>query len=252
MNKKWKKKIGLTIKYPERAFLFVFIKIYNKLIDLKTTKKNKKTIFTDLSELNEIKKHIHKRTDISDHLETLFLESLALKPKLIVELGVRGGESTFALERAAKLSNSKLVSVDLDDCSKTSSYKDRFFVKGDDIKFAKEFKSWCTEKKIKLEIDVLFIDTSHFFKHTLEEINSWFPFLSKKAKVFFHDTRLRTVYRRKDGSIGLGYYQRGVMKAIEVFLRKKYNENKDFVDIRNGWLVKHYANCNGMAILERL
>lgn len=33
-----------------------------------------------------------KQTDISDHLETLFVESLDIKSRLIVELGVGDGE----------------------------------------------------------------------------------------------------------------------------------------------------------------
>src|ERR1700722_1536588 len=66
---------------------------------------------SELPEITEIRKHALPRTDISDHLLPLFLEALAVQPQLIVELGVRSGESTFSLERVAKLCGSTLVSV---------------------------------------------------------------------------------------------------------------------------------------------
>jgi len=63
-----------------------------------------------------------KQTDISDHLETLFVESLDIKSRLIVELGVGDGESTYVLERIANLWGANLVSVDIADCQKVSSF----------------------------------------------------------------------------------------------------------------------------------
>src|SRR5205823_5200081 len=48
-------------------------------------------------------------TDISSHLEALYVVGLAAHPRLIVELGVRGGESTFVFERVARRSGADLV-----------------------------------------------------------------------------------------------------------------------------------------------
>src|SRR5215472_6898872 len=145
-----------------------------------------------------------KPSDISDHLLTLFVEALEVRPKLIVELGVHDGDSTFALERVAEHFGSKLVSVDIDDCSNVSAYKHWFFVKSDDVAFANEFTAWCGEQGIHPAVDVLFIDTSHEFEHTRSEIASWFPFLSDRSKVFFHDTNMGEVYVRRDGSMEFG------------------------------------------------
>ena len=100
---------------------------YNPFIDLKNKFRRANFIAEvpkNLSEpalkaFNEIKQYsLRKRTDISDHLITLFVESIEIKPKLIVELGVNFGESTFALERVAKTCNAKLVSADIVSCSK--------------------------------------------------------------------------------------------------------------------------------------
>jgi|SRR5581483_2450831 len=207
----------------------------------------------DFPELNEVLLQTHsKKTDINDHLLTLFIESLSLQPSLIVELGVRGGESTSALERAARLCNSVLLSVDLDDCEHVSGYEKRYFIKSDDVALAERFPQWCKEHELRTAVDVLFIDTSHEFEHTTQEIQSWFPLLADHCKVFFHDTNMSRVFRRRDGSIGVGWNnQRGVIAAVENYLNCHLDEHHDFTTIVGDWLVRHSASCNGMTVLER-
>ncbi|HEV2474762.1 MAG TPA: hypothetical protein VGS41_18945, partial [Chthonomonadales bacterium] len=70
-----------------------------------------------LRELAEIEERRLRDTDISDHLPALFAEALSVQPGLILELGVRGGDSTFVLERVARLCGCALLSVDIADCS---------------------------------------------------------------------------------------------------------------------------------------
>jgi cephalosporin hydroxylase len=203
--------------------------------------------------LNEIKEKALVPTDISDHLVTLFVESLSMNPRLIVELGVRGGESTFVMERVAAVSGAKLVSVDIEDCSSVSAYEDAVFVQSDDVEFAGRFESWCTESSIDPKIDVLFIDTSHLYEHTVQEIAHWFPLLAGRAKVFFHDTNLMAEFRRRDGSLGRAWdNERGVIKAVEEYFDTSFDEEEEFVDFRNGWLITHRPYCNGLTVLERI
>lgn len=205
-----------------------------------------------LNTLSIIKKRAAFRTDICDHLETLFFECLGLEPRLIVELGAGDGESTFVLERVAKLWKAKLVSVDIEDRKEVASYKDRFFIKMDDIELARYFKNWCKENSIEPQIDILFIDTSHLYEHTVQEIKEWFPFLSPRSKVILHDTNLREIFTRKDGSTGQGWNnERGVIRAIEQYFEQSFNEETDFIDYQNGWLIRHYTHCNGLMILDR-
>lgn len=240
----------MLLKKSKNYFYAFLIVLYNAFIDLKP---RKKTAPSDFTEFDEVMRRSIARTDINDHIPTLFIESLLRKPEVIVELGVRGGESTFALERVAKLCKSKLISVDIEDCSGCSKYKDWIFVHEDDIPFAKHFIPWCREHHIPPRIDVLFIDTSHVFEHTLQEIKSFFPYLSDNAKVFFHDTNLRGVFSRKDGSRGLSWNnERGVIRALEVYFKASFNERRDFIVFRKGWAIKHYANCNGFTILEKI
>jgi len=203
-------------------------------------------------ELSEIKVKSLIDTDISDHLETLFVESLAVKPRLIVELGVRTGQSTFVFERVAKLSDAYLVSVDIEPQKSSSSWNKWSFVHEDDLVFADRFADWCRGKRIEPKIDVLFIDTSHEYNQTKREISKWFPFLSEKAVVFFHDANVRLFYKRRNGTIGKAYNDdRDVMRAIEEYLGTHFNEKKDFIKIEGFWLIKHKAICNGMTILKR-
>ena len=212
-----------------------------------------KFVESSSKELNEIRVKALENTDISDHLETLFTESLSVKPRLIVELGVRTGQSTFVFERVARLCDSHLVSVDIEK-QLVSSLREKWnFIQEDDIIFADRFKKWCEEKGMDSKIDILFIDTSHEYKHTKKEIEKWFPLLSPNAKVFFHDANVKMLYKRRNGTIGKAYNDdRDIMRAIEEYVGTSFDEKKDFVDLANSWLVRHYAICNGMTILQRI
>ena len=109
------------------------------------------------------------------------------------------------------------------------------------------------ENGIEPKIDILFIDTEHHYEQTMKEIRQWFPYLSKRAKVFFHDSNVKPVYRRKDGSLGTSRdFKRGVTRALEEYLDYSFNEEKDFVAFKNGWLIRHWANCNGFTMLEKI
>ncbi len=241
------KKNECDTNFVKRLFSYLYARCYNFL---HPAKKQKKT-FSDTFEKEIFEKSL-KRTDINDHLLTIYRESIQINPDLIVELGVRGGESTFVLERVAKKCNSILVSVDIEDCSGISNYDRWFFVKNDDIEFAKGFKKWCQRKSIKPEIDILFIDTSHLFHHTKEEIKHWFPYLSNRAKVIFHDTNMGFLIRRKDGSYENGWdNKRGVIRAIEEFCEKKFNEKIAFQEECKEFKITHHPYCGGLTILTK-
>ena len=203
--------------------------------------------------MSEVKARARKHTDISGHLVTLFVESWRARPKLIVELGVGHGESTFVFERVARLCGAVLVGLDTEDRNYACDYEAWNFVQRDDIEFAAEFDRWCGERGIEPKIDVLLVDTSHLYDHTVEEIRCWFPHLSERAKVFFHDTNMREYFYRRDGSIGLGWdNERGVIRALEGYFGVFFDEKREFVDYRDGWLITHDPLCNGLTILERV
>ncbi len=224
--------------------------VYNFFVDLR---KPKAPLITELPALNRIKQDSLRRTAMNEHLETLFVETLTMNPRLIVELGVARGESTRVFAQVARLTGAKLVSVDINDCSRVLDWEDWTFIHRDDLEFAREFPGWCREHRLEPKIDVLFIDTSHYFEHTLQEIQAYFPFLGDHAKVFFHDTNLKPFIFRKDGSLDLGWdNDRGVIRALEVHFGRTFPEKEEFIDFVTPWLIKHYPHCSGLTVLEKL
>lgn len=189
----------------------------------------------------------NNKTDISDHMDTIYTEILSLepKPKLIVELGVRWGDSTRIFNYINQEIGSRLISIDIEPC-KYDNIVNGTFIQMDDISFAKIFK-----EKYGAEIDVLFIDTSHLYEHTKQEIAAWFPLLKEKALVIFHDTNLKADVKRKNGEVA-HYWdnKRGVTRAIEEYFEMKINEEETF-DIsfeKYGykWRMKQDPYCNGL------
>jgi predicted O-methyltransferase YrrM len=200
------------------------------------------------------------KSDISDHLGVLFSETVLTRPRLIVELGTRGGESTRALIAAASVNNAKMLSVDIDSAPPLDvPGSERWsFVQSDDVGFGREtdgFERWCADHGLAPEADVIFIDTSHLYEHTKEEIAVWHKRLSPAGVMLFHDTNMSTgLAGRLDGSVAYNGWnnQRGVIRAIEEFLGRSYDERTFFVDIARGFLVTHRPNCSGFTALRRL
>jgi cephalosporin hydroxylase len=210
-------------------------------------------VSTSWRELCEVRQLALAPTDINEHLERIFIETVLFRPTLIVELGVRGGASTYVFERAARLADATLVSVDISDCSRVSSYPKWHFIQGDDIAIAYDFPDLCATWNIKCGIDVLFVDTSHYFDHTVEEIRAWFPLLSPRAKVIFHDTNLRAIGPRRDGRFQLSWdNNRGVIRALEQYCGICVDEQQVFTEYAKGFVIRHWPICNGLTILDRL
>ncbi len=235
---------------PLGALATPVVRLQHCVVDLLKRKGQSSAASADLRAILE---HCQARTDISDHLPTLFGAALSVNPKLIVELGVRTGESTRVLARVARLCDARLVSVDIDDCSKACDWPGWLFVQGDDVEFAKTFPAWADKKGLPAVVDFLFIDTSHLYDHTVAEIRHWFPLLGPRARVAFHDTNQRRVYFRRDGSVGLGWNNaRGVVGALEDYFKATFAERSDFIEQLPGWLIQHEACCSGFTVLTRV
>lgn len=207
---------------------------------------------TDVEAFREVQERSREPTDLSDHLDRLFVEALRTSPSTIVELGVRGGESTFVFERVARLAGADLVSVDIDETSYDTEYDGWHFVQSDDLGFAEGFEDWCGTVDVDPTIDVLFVDTSHLYGHTVAEMDAWFPYLADDAVVFFHDTNMGWVFRREDGTIGFGWNNdRSVIEAIEDRLGCSFDETEPFVTVESGFVVDHNPLCSGLTVLRK-
>lgn len=198
------------------------------------------------------------RSDIHDHLGSIFAETVRAGPALIVELGTRGGISTLALLAAAEVANAHVLSVDIEDCSGVdipARFRRRWhFRLGDDVAFAGEpFERFCAEMGLSTQADVIFLDTSHVYEHTREEIDRWLPRLAPGGAMIFHDTNMSTWFRSLDGKVRRGWNnERGVIRAVEERLGRRYEAGTYFVDIADGFLIEHRPWCNGLTVLRRL
>jgi predicted O-methyltransferase YrrM len=198
----------------------------------------------------------NRKSDIFEHLNAIFYFAVDASPKLTVELGTRGGESTRALLAAASLTDSVVLSIDIADCGATElPFRSRWhFVKADDVEFGRsDFKEWCQRQLLEPVIDVLFVDTSHCYEHTKNEIAVWSRYLSPCGVMIFHDTNMGTgIFARHDGSVDVGWdNKRGVVRAIEEFLGRRYDENAFFCDMTDAYAVLHFPHSNGLTVVKK-
>ncbi len=128
-------------------------------------------------------------SDIQDCLERLHTAAAAYPQVSILELGVRWGTSTAALLAAAEQAGGHLWSVDVVITPELEQVRERWlasghwtFVLGNDLDI-----DWAGPG-----FDVLFIDTSHAYDHTLLELRKYVPMVKPGGVVFLHDTKLET------------------------------------------------------------
>ena len=236
-------------------FLDFFLHITNRVFFRRNNILHENVIYTDDEFLNNVfERSVKNVTDISSHLPKIYLETLQFSPELIVELGVRSGESTVALNMAAQHLKAKHVSVDIDDCSDVISDSNWTFIHEDDIDLSKRFRQWLSENNLKSSIDVLFVDTSHEYNHTLQELNAWFPLLSDRALVIFHDTYSPNIVKMPDGSLYPKVNrlpQDDVRNAFDEFFSVELPWNLPFITKVGDWYVEHDPASFGLTFLKK-
>lgn len=127
-----------------------------------------------------------QRHHIAHYLPVLFGTAARYPGARIVELGCDVGDSTVALLAAAELAGGHLWSVDINpDCGFTSTYAQCpgpwTFVIGDSTHRS-------TAERTLRKIDVLFIDSSHQYDQTRQELWLWLPRMAPGGVVLLHDT----------------------------------------------------------------
>lgn len=141
-------------------------------------------------------------SDIVEHLPILRDTVISSSAQTVVELGVRTGNSTAALLAGVVETGGHLWSVDIR-LMPEANYRPLkraaghawSFVIGDDLKVADQVGSQIditsfrddTPVYVAGGIDVLFIDSSHHYDHTLAELRLYGP---RARTILLHDTEL--------------------------------------------------------------
>lgn len=230
----------------------------------------------ELAALDRITQHFQKRhTDLSGHMATLFIVCLEhlknFNGNVIVELTVNTGESTFVFNEIAQIIPITLIGLNSDPnyikvYDQLPINVNHYFYNMDEITYSRKHVSECSDHKIKSQIDILWIDSAHYYDVTLKRLENFVPLLANDGMIIFHDTYMApivsTLYGRgweiSKGQIMYGGWdnQRGVTRAIEDFFHILINEEKNFsyVFFHNGnfWSIYHEYMCNGLTILKKL
>jgi len=155
---------------------------------------------------SEYEKRLAAWSDIQEHLP--FLYEHAAKSKSVLELGVRSGISTAALLAGVERSGGNLWSVDIE----KPRVPEWWFVSpiwgltiGDDLD--PEVARLQPDK-----IDMLFIDTTHFYEQTMAELRVYVPRVNPGGIACCHDTELPALPGYPEG-----YESFMVAKALEAF-----------------------------------
>jgi len=134
---------------------------------------------------------LSKPSDIQEYLPFFYETARSYPGVRVLELGARTGNSTLAFLAGAQEAQGSVVSVDIDDVPRAVNGMAPWrkipwwaFIRGDDMDPA-------VQAQLPGEVDVLFLDTSHEYEHTLAELHAYMPRVAPGGVALFHDTRLR-------------------------------------------------------------
>lgn len=161
---------------------------------------------------------------ILELLMPLYEQTASIKgPKIIVELGTRGGSSTRAILAAVNDTGGILFTIDIEECKDCRQLmKDEpniRFLQKDSIEAGKD---WIGE------VNVIFIDTVHKYDQLKRELEVWYPHMKPNCIMMFHDTE-----NPEDNY--------GIFRAVDEFLK----EHPEFE-------AKFLKPWSGLGILKRM
>lgn len=162
-------------------------------------------------------------SDIYEHLPTFVDLCHRTHATKVIELGVRGGVSTLAWLHGLAANDGHLWSVDVNPAPGLPTGRWTFRL-GDD----------CHPDvlaDLPDQVDVVFIDTSHAYDHTVNELALYEPKLRPGGRFVLHDTELR----QPDSVTGPDF---PVKTAIG-----------EFCDAR-GLTWTNHPNCYGLGIIH--
>ena len=122
-------------------------------------------------------------SDIYLHLPRFVEMVKKADAKKVIELGTRTGVSTLAWLYALEQTGGHLWSVDIDRKPPIGDYPHWTFIQGDD-------EADDVLAQLPTGVDILFLDTSHHFQHTLRELRLYRSQVKSGGLIVCHDTEL--------------------------------------------------------------
>lgn len=168
--------------------------------------------------------YIAQPSDINEHLQFMHDVCIETDAKVVVELGVRSGVSTAAFLAAMEHTGGVVWSCDINMhrvVPEIAEHPRWEFWWGSDLELVDDAP----------DCDVLFIDTSHAYQHTIEELDAY---ASKAQLILLHDTQLEQPE------------QVGPQPPFPV--RKAALE---WLDRNPGWDWQEFTHNNGLGVMRR-
>ncbi len=126
---------------------------------------------------------MRKHRDVDDHAALLWGVAVALRPEVIVEIGVRKGNSTTVLAHAARTVGGRLFSVDIHECPLAER---RVAQLGLEAEFSWEGRD-AAGRFADGAIDLLFLDGDHSHAGVEADLAAWGPKIRRGGMVIAHD-----------------------------------------------------------------
>jgi hypothetical protein len=198
---------------------------------------------------NKYKNLCNKPSDINEHLPTLYKYSSQCES--IIELGVRGCVSSWALVFGLLNNNSKTKKILLNDIEHCNIDEIIYYTNNLDIDIKYE---WINDLNLNIteNVDLVFIDTWHVYAQLIRELNKFSKITNKY--IIMHDTTIDEIYGEsirqgcdsnklsQESGFPIEEINKGLQPAIDEFL----NNNKDWI------LFEKFRNNNGLTILKKI
>lgn len=177
------------------------------------------------SYFNKVKSQANKSGETgiaARQLMTIYNAARQYSEGVFLELGTDRGQATRMLLKACEETNSKLVSVDIRDCSDILVDQNWHFIKSDSIDRDYIFEAAPILSK---GIDLLYVDSLHTASHVKREVDIYFEYLNQNSIIFFDDIDSNPYMRghRKDNPM-TELSNRQIFKLIKSIFYNNINQ----------------------------